>query len=449
MAASAIAGPASPNVFEHAAMNSKMTFVKNSGICETTPGVNQYSGYITAGDDLNMWFWFFEARENPQEAPLMAFFGGGPGDASEFGLFTQNGPCNFVDNETEPSVNPNSYNNYANMLYIDQPVGVGFTYGNATINSTGEAAPYVWKLLQAFYQKFPEYESRDFGILTESYGGHYGPEFARYIIAQNQAIGRGDISGEVIHMRFLSISNGWFDAKIQEKANIEYLYNNSYRRLINESFHDELINRFDTKCAALLDKCIATNTNEDCATAWKSYTNEIEYPVVALLNENQPGFFLGDIRDPSSRPSDAYSAYLQRPEIQRALGARVNFTTRSGQAGFYLGGDDARSFMDQLSTVIQAGVRVVIWTGDADYVSNWFGTTKVADTIEWAKQETFANQPMVPYTLNGEQKGTYKSLDNLISMRIFGAGHNTAFYQPELSLQIFKQTIGASGVVPT
>lgn len=85
--------------------------------------------------------------------------------------------------------------------------------------------------------------------------------------------------------------------------------------------------------------------------------------------------------------------------------------------------------MDQLSTVIQAGVRVVIWTGDADYVSNWFGTTKVADTIEWAKQETFANQPMVPYTLNGEQKGTYKSLDNLISMRIFGAGHNTAFYR--------------------
>jgi carboxypeptidase D len=45
------------NVFEHAATGTKLSFVNNSGICETTPGVNQYSGYLTVGENMNMWFW--------------------------------------------------------------------------------------------------------------------------------------------------------------------------------------------------------------------------------------------------------------------------------------------------------------------------------------------------------------------------------------------------------
>lgn len=44
-------------VFEHAATGARMEFVKNSGICETTPGVNQYSGYLSVGSNMNMWFW--------------------------------------------------------------------------------------------------------------------------------------------------------------------------------------------------------------------------------------------------------------------------------------------------------------------------------------------------------------------------------------------------------
>lgn len=63
------------------------------------------------------------------------------------------------------------------MLYIDQPFGTGFSYGpdDANVNSTIQSAPYVWTLLQAFYAQFPQYKNRDFGIFTESYGGHYGP----------------------------------------------------------------------------------------------------------------------------------------------------------------------------------------------------------------------------------------------------------------------------------
>ena len=83
------------------------------------------------------------------------------------GLFQENGPCHFVDGEKEPSLNEHSFNNFANMLYIDQPIGVGFSYGTENVSGTDEAAPMVWNLIQAFYEQFPQYESRDFGIFTE------------------------------------------------------------------------------------------------------------------------------------------------------------------------------------------------------------------------------------------------------------------------------------------
>lgn len=45
------------NVFEHGATGAKIEFVENSGICEMTPGVKQYSGYLSVGEDQDMWFW--------------------------------------------------------------------------------------------------------------------------------------------------------------------------------------------------------------------------------------------------------------------------------------------------------------------------------------------------------------------------------------------------------
>jgi carboxypeptidase C (cathepsin A) len=69
-------------VFEHADTATKLSFVTNSGICETTPGVNQYSGYLTVGTNMNMWFWFFESRSSPTTAPLAIWLNGGPGCSS-------------------------------------------------------------------------------------------------------------------------------------------------------------------------------------------------------------------------------------------------------------------------------------------------------------------------------------------------------------------------------
>jgi carboxypeptidase C (cathepsin A) len=70
-------GKSTVTVFEHAATQSRIEYVSDSGICETTKGVKQHSGYFSVGEGMNMWFWFFEARKNATNAPLVSWFNGG------------------------------------------------------------------------------------------------------------------------------------------------------------------------------------------------------------------------------------------------------------------------------------------------------------------------------------------------------------------------------------
>lgn len=57
------------------------------GICETTPGVNSYAGFINLGEDVHSFFWFFESRRDPANDPLTLWLNGGPGSDSLIGLF--------------------------------------------------------------------------------------------------------------------------------------------------------------------------------------------------------------------------------------------------------------------------------------------------------------------------------------------------------------------------
>ncbi|POS85864.1 hypothetical protein EPUL_001933 [Erysiphe pulchra] len=435
-------------VFEHEATGAKIDFVTNSGICETTPGVNQYSGYLSVGTNENMWFWFFEARNSPTTAPLAAWFNGGPGCSSMIGLFQENGPCRFENGSSEPSLNPYSWNEYANMLYIDQPIGVGFSYGENNVNSTTTSEPLVWKLVQAFFAQFSQYENRAFGVFTESYGGHYGPGFVSYFQSQNEAIKAGSIVGQKIDVEVLAINNGYFDSIIQQKALIDYSYNNSYNPLINSSQYTEYLNNYNNHCLPALQKCTSqTGQDESCVFASRTCNDYVEGSLIGSKD-----FGIYDVRAPRNDPNpiSTYLTYLNSSKITSAIGAKTTYSECADDPyiKFSQTGDISRSFIPTLSTVVQSGVRTLIWAGDADWICNWYGGLAVAETISYSESSTFKKQALEEYTVNGQARGEYKTAGNLAWLRAYGAGHEVPYYVPEVSLQVFKQMF-ESGILKT
>lgn len=232
-----------------------------SGVCETTPGVNSYSGYVDLAPNVHAFFWFFESRNDPANDPVTLWLNGGPGSDSQIGLFQELGPCNVTENLTT-QLNPYAWNEVSNMLFLSQPVGVGFSYEyevegspnnftgaveNSTyggidgrypginvgeISTTDQAAAAAWEILQGFYSALPqldnEVESTEFNLATESYGGHYGPAFFNYFYNGNEQIRNGTAQGKLLEMNSLTVINGIVDEAIQAPYYPEFAVNNTY-----------------------------------------------------------------------------------------------------------------------------------------------------------------------------------------------------------------------------
>lgn len=184
-----------------------------------------YSGFVNLPVDpskhrhyeSHIYFWFFQARHDAENAPLSIWLQGGPGVPSSQAAVGENGPCMVLEDSKTTELDPWSWNDKVNMMYIDQPVQVGYSHDslvNGTLdvvkspfaytpanfsqigmpdtnltfltgtfpsqkpynapNTTVAAAPFIYDFMQVWMQEFPEYKSKDdrFSIWGESYAGH-------------------------------------------------------------------------------------------------------------------------------------------------------------------------------------------------------------------------------------------------------------------------------------
>ncbi|KAG9103244.1 hypothetical protein FRC06_011666 [Ceratobasidium sp. 370] len=399
-----------------------LRYVENSGVCETTAGVYQASGYADLTSTQSMWFWFFAARSNPDTAPLAIWLNG---------TFSENGPCRMNSDEATVSLNPNSWNAYANMLYIDQPVGVGYSYGDQVVGTSQDAAVAVWKMLQIFFKdaKFSKYATRDFGIWTESYGGHYGPAFAAYFLSQNAAIAAGTITGVHINLKVLSIGNGLTDPYSQYPGYVNYAQSNPYHSLVSSS----AIKSANTSlyqsggCLSQIANCNNGGSNSVCSSA-QSYCNS------RVLSPLAGNYDVYDVRvaNPDPYPYDP-TTLLSGSSFKSKIGAQSGWqTTNTGvYNNFASTGDWMRNSRPNLETVVNAGVRVLLLDGDADYICNYVGFESMlpeVDAMQTQFTSLYKQQQWTTWTVAGIATGLYKNAGTLSYLRVSAAGHEVPAY---------------------
>ena len=153
----------------------RVNSIKNPEKLGIETAADQYSGYLDVEDeDKHFFFWFFESRNEPSKDPIILWLNGGPGCSSLTGLFFELGPSS-IGPDLRPIHNPYSWNKNASVIFLDQPVNVGYSYSSNSISNTVSAGKDVYAFLELFFQKFPQFLQNEFHIAGESYAGHYIP----------------------------------------------------------------------------------------------------------------------------------------------------------------------------------------------------------------------------------------------------------------------------------
>lgn len=133
----------------------------------------QYTGWLDV-DSRHFFFWYFESQSDPDKDPLVLWLTGGPGASSILGMLQELGPCLINDHGNGTVHNKYGWSKNANLLFVDQPAGVGFSYldeDEPVPSNSFSAAEDLHLFLQTFVSKaFPNLHDRPFYISGESYG---------------------------------------------------------------------------------------------------------------------------------------------------------------------------------------------------------------------------------------------------------------------------------------
>ncbi|KAI7895973.1 prepro-carboxypeptidase Z [Mucor mucedo] len=413
--------------------NYSVRFV-NPNLCD--PNVTQYSGYLDMGPNNHYFFWFFESKSNPDARPLTAWLNGGPGCSSMIGLWQENGPCRSHGDGTEIGYNANTWTHFSNMLFIDQPNGVGYSYGDPLQFNVEQGATQFYEALQLFYEVFPKYREVPFHLFGESFAGRYIPHYADYIVKQNQLLqGVVNPRGKEIPIDSVGIGNGWINPLIQFKHAAGMACDSSYGPLVSSDVCEQMKGNYPT-CAKLIERCYETDEQYACVAADRYCTENID-----LLFQTS-GLNYYDVRKGSREidPPEDYVRILNNPEFQQAIGVESLKFEQCAERPYDAmsrSGEGARDSSPALASLLNNGVRVLNYVGDADYLCNWYGNYETMEQLRFNGSSEYNKQSLKPWIYRGREVGQMKGTNRLTFIRVYNAGHEVPYYQPQNALAMF------------
>jgi cathepsin A (carboxypeptidase C) len=389
-------------------------------------GETWYSGLVDLEHDDDIFYWWFESREAPEDAPLVLWLTGGPGCASEIALFYENGPYQFEDDGKTLKSNPYSWNSHANLLYVDQPVGTGFSHAGLTHLSTNEEeiAENMAQFMIKFLAKYPQLEGKDFYITGESYAGHYIPAITHNFVFKHKE----DLN---INFKGMAIGNGLVDPYLQYP---EYDTFSLENELIGKAEYVVLEGAFKA-CQALIKTHL-----------WPIALEECQLGVTAILGlPTDPRFNVYDIREKCDHPPLCYNFdpadnLLGSEDIKEILGVKGRSWTECNTAVHTaLLGDWMLDLSPQVTDILEAGVDTLVYSGDKDFICNWRGGEKWTHDIAWTGHADFADASYNDWTVGSKAAGALKEYKNLKFLRVFDAGHMVPMNQPAAALEMLDQ----------
>ncbi|XP_043288504.1 venom serine carboxypeptidase-like [Venturia canescens] len=327
----------------------------------------------------------FRLQENSASAPVLLFLPGGPGLSMAMGLLMEHGPFSVALNgslETRIA----SWNKKHNVIYIDSPVGTGWSFTDSE-EAYARSQPQIGdELLQAmlqFFQLFPALRGNDFFVTGESYAGKFVPVLSSAIHVHNV-----DASEDKkINLKGMVIANGFTDP-LNQLVYGEFLY---ALGLVDANGRDEFL-------------------------ALEQQTRDL------ILQ-------------------DQHAA----ADVRRALHVgNNNFTFVSHQVRQYLEDDLTRSQVHLVASLLQ-DYRVLIYTGNLDVVCSSVSVQNYLGNLSWSGAQEFRTVRRQHWrTSDGELAGYVKKFGNLVEVTVRNAGHFPSLDQPERILELLEKFTGES-----
>ncbi|KAI1821532.1 Alpha/Beta hydrolase protein [Xylaria intraflava] len=426
--------------------------VNGTGIPDVDFDVGEsYSGYLPITDDPNdqneLFFWFFPNSAGSDSKEILLWLNGGPGCSSFEALLQENGPFVWQYGTYKPVPNPWAWNRLINTVWVEQPIGTGFSRGEVTATGEEDVAQQMLGFWKNFMKLFSMQGYKVY-IAGESYAGAYCPYIASAMLDANDTT-YYDLSGLMIYDPVLG--NDIVQEAVTTVPFIDY-----HRNLLsfNDSF-SEHIHELHESCgfAAYQEKYLAypppgpqpsnysDTVSRECANLWGVVTDEA-LSVNPCFNVYQVATtcpLLWDVLGfPGSlgySPAGSGPVYFDREDVKRAIHADVKHTWEecSSTSVFVNGRDNSDpSTWRVLPHVIDATQNVIIGHGSLDMILLPNGTLLSIQNMTWGGQLGFQSPPVeplfVPYHKDSTADDIYRetnptTLSTLAAAGVLGSAH--------------------------